>query len=149
MKLISKEIKKWLFSKFNKYNEIKNIELLNEYLKLIQEWLEDNSLEIYDSNLFHIKFYLFMYDDNYFFNNLNNKDYNIFDEFYMKYSSDINEIFFKIKDINENNGYTFNKDNKFTYNLIQFIYNEINGDLNEVDYEDNDNTLYDNYDYII
>lgn len=145
MKLINKEIKKWLFLKFNKYNDMKNIDLFNEYLKLIYNWLEDNYLELYDFNLFRIKFYLFMYDDKYFFNYLNNKENINFDEFYMKYLDDINEIFFKIKEINYNNGKIFNKDNKFTYNLIQFIYNEIIINNYDNDYE-NENEYYDDYD---
>tara|TARA_B100001094_G_C18112415_1_gene761995 strand:+ start:940 stop:1416 length:477 start_codon:yes stop_codon:yes gene_type:complete len=150
MKLINKEIKKWLFSKFNKYNDMKNIDLFNEYIKLIYKWLKDNDLEFYDFNLFRIKFYLFMYDDKYFYNYLiDDKENLTFNEFYMKYLDDINEIFIKINEISSNNGNLFNKDNKFTYHLIQFIYNEINKNNYNDDYDydyEYENLNYNNYD---
>ena len=72
-----------------------------------------------------------------------------FEEFNIRYSDDICNLFLKFKDINKNNGFELlNRKNDTSYDLMEFLYNHIiNNHINEVLGKENNEEEEENNEY--
>jgi hypothetical protein len=128
---------KWLFTKPH-FSESINKEILDNLLNHILDFVNRNP-ELYfinDHYSLEIEFYDFIYNEKEL--NINNDDK--FDVFFMKYNSDITELFLNFKEITKSyNSQIFHHKDNNSYNLLCFIFQSIDFDYDDEEDEININ----------